>query len=102
MKLRELTRPIAGQVEEMRTKLIKEYGDETPQGLNVQKTILAPDPEHEGRFLEEVNPKWTEFKKDFEEVRAVEVELEFVPIPLPDNVELSPAALNALEKFVKV
>ena len=105
LKLRELTNPIAGRVEEMRRKLIKEYGEVSPtnpQDLHIQPTILSPDPEHEGRMLQEVNPKWAEFLKDFQEVRGVEVELECEPIVLPENIELSPAALMALEKFVKV
>lgn len=102
LKLRELINPIARMVEEMRNKLIKEYGKDGPKGFSIQPTILIPDPEHEGRLIQEANPKWPEFIKDFTEVRAVEVELDFNPIALPENVELSPAALMALEKFVKV
>ncbi|KKL74540.1 hypothetical protein LCGC14_2063870 [marine sediment metagenome] len=102
LKLRELIKPAATLVEEMRTKLIQEYGDEGPEGMSVKPTILIPDPEHEGRLIEAVNPKWEPFVKDFEEVRAVEVELDFQPIHLRSNVELSPAALMTLEKFVEV
>ncbi len=105
LKLRELIQPIAGMVEQMRRKLIREYGDPSPtnpQDFSIQPTILVPDQAHEGRMLQEANPKWAEFVKDFEEVRNVEVELDFQPIALPDNVELSPAALMALEKFVKI
>jgi len=105
LKLRELTQPIVGMVEEMRRKLIQEYGGPSPtnpQEISVQPTILVPDPEHEGRMLQEVNPKHEQFVKDFGEVRTAEVELDFEPIALPESVELSPAALMALEKFVKV
>ena len=105
LQLRELTNPIAGRVEEMRRKLIKEYGEVSPtnpQDLQIRPTILVPDSEHEGRMLQEVNPKWAEFLKDFQEVRDVVVELEFKPIVIPENIELSPAALMALDKFVKV
>ena len=102
LDLKDLIKPIAAQVEEMRNKLILEYGEDTPNGKSVQPLILIPDPEQEGRMLQVPNPKWEPFVKDFEEVRAVEVELDFAPIALPASVELSPAALMALEKFVKV
>ncbi len=102
LDLKDLIKPTAAQVEEMRNKLILEYGEDTPKGKGVQPLILIPDPEQEGRMLQVPNPKWESFVKDFEEVRAVEVELDFEPIALPASVELSPVALNALKKFVKV
>ncbi len=105
LKLRELIQPIVGMVEEMRRKLIQEYGvpsPTNPQDFSVQPTILVPDPEMEGRMLQVPNPKYEQFVKDFGEVRAEEVELDFEPIALPESIELSPAALMALEKFVKV
>ncbi len=102
LKIRDLIKPLAAQVEELRNKFIQEYGDEGPEGMSVKPTILIPDPEHEGRMIPVPNPKWEPFTKDFAGVRSVEVELDFEPIALPDSAELSPAALMALEKFVKV
>ena len=102
LELKDLIKPIAGRVEELRNKLIREYGEDGIKGFGVWPEVLVPDPEHEGRSLQEPNPKWEPFVKDFGEVRAEEVELDFEPIALPESVELSPAALMALEKFVKI
>ena len=102
LKLRQLLKPFADNVEEMRVKLVHEYGEASPQGLSIPPTILVPDPEHEGRLLPEVNPKHELFMRDFGEVRDVEVVLEFEPIVLSGTVELSPAAVMALEKFITI
>ena len=102
LKLRELIKPKILLVEEMRNKLINEYGDIGANGASVSQSIRIPDPQNEGQEREAPNPKYALFVKDFEEVRAEEVELGFEPIHLRSSVELSPKALLALEKFVKV
>ena len=102
LKLKDLIKPIAAQVEQLRNKFIQEYGEQGPSGFGVNPTILIPDPEHDGRKLQVPNPKWEPFTQDYTEVRSVEVELDFVPVALPDSVELSPVALMALEKFIRV
>ncbi|MBU0598731.1 hypothetical protein KKF61_07165, partial [Patescibacteria group bacterium] len=77
-------------------------GEPEANGIRVSPSLLVPDPDNEGRMLQVPNPKWAMFIKDMEEVRGVEMEIDFEPIAIPDSVELSPNSLTALDKFIVV
>ena len=103
LKIIQVLNPVLIPIQEMYQKLVKEYGEPTPDGkaFGIPETILIPDEAHEGRMLMVPNPKSALFQKDWDEVRLGEIEVKFNPIKLPDNVEISPLYLMALEKFIK-
>ena len=84
-KLNEFLIPI----EQVRDGLVKMYGNPDPKNPN---QILV-QPGDEG---------WVKFTEEFAELISQEVEVVFTKVTLPDTLEISPAVLIALEKFVKI
>lgn len=74
-------------VEAVRVQLIKRYGEANDQG----QTVVRQDGEN-----------WAAFARAFEELMALEVEIDAEPVALPDaeGVMLTPETLMALEPFV--
>jgi len=74
-------------LEENRQKLVKRYGEETPDGLNVQ---VKPE-----------NAK--EFAKEYGELMKEEVEVSFIAtdIKLLDKIQLSAQDIVNLERFLE-
>ncbi len=83
-KLNEFLIPI----EQVRDGLIKTYGKPDPKNPN-QMSVKQGD---EG---------WVKFSEEFAELISQEVEVVFQQVTLPDTLEISPAVLMALDKFVK-
>lgn len=84
-KLNEFLVPI----EQVREGLIKTYGKPIPE--NPQQTKVEPGDEN-----------WDKFIEEFKELMSQEVEVVIEKVELPDTLEIEPAILAALEKFVKV
>ena len=104
-KLAKMMSKLNGQykvIEDVRNGLIKKYGEKDEKG-NIQ---VKPD-----------GPNWTVFIGDFNELMALETEIVFEKVKLPEKVaavcdkcshnmdrplEIEPKTLMALDKFVEV
>ena len=75
--------------EETRDGLVRHYGKKNPN-----------DPMQVG--LKPGDENWAEFAKEYAELSQQTVELVFDRIQLPETLEIEPAVLMALEKFIKV
>ncbi len=89
-------------VEECRSVLIKRYGTQPEHGpMRIDPVIEVKD--EDGKVISSnPNPQWVQFCIDYDELMAQEVDVEFEEVTLPDTAEISPGALLALEKFIKV
>ena len=76
-------------IEKVRQGLIETYGEKDPN--NSQQIRVTPQSDGFKKFAEEYGELMSQ---------AVEVVLD--PVTLPDTLEVEPAILMALEKFVKV
>ena len=77
--------------EEVKNNLVKQYGGPPVDAPNSGQISIQPGDANFPRFAEE-----------FSELVQQEIELVFEKIILPDTLEIEPAVLMALEKFVKV
>jgi len=84
-KLNEFLDP----VEQVRSGLVKSYGKPNPE--NPQQAQVKPGDEN-----------WEKFLAEFNELMSQEVEVVIDKVELPDTLEIEPAVLMALEKFVKI
>ena len=84
-KLNEFLVPI----EQVRDGLIKTYGKPDPE--NRQQIKVEPSDEN-----------WAKFAEEFKELMTQEVEVVVEKVPLPDTLEIEPAIIMALEKFITV
>ncbi len=75
--------------EETKDGLVRHYGKKNPK-----------DPTQIG--VEPGDANWAEFAKEYAELSQQTVELVFERVQLPETLEIEPAILMALEKFVKV
>ena len=89
VKLVHKLNEVMGPVEEVRSGLVKTYGK--PDEKNRNQTRVSP--EDEG---------WDKFQEEFVELMSQEVEVVIEKVELPDTLEIEPAILMALEKFVKI
>jgi len=104
VKLRTKLTPLYKEIEEVRNGLIQTYGEADPN--NPQQIRVKTDGENFQKFAEEFN-----------ELMTQEVEVVFETIKLPEKVaatcdkchhnmdkalEIEPATLMALEKFVEI
>ena len=76
-------------VEQVRDGLVRTYGE--PDKSNPNQIGITPDSEN-----------WKKFMEEFSELMSQENEVVFERVTLPDTLEIEPAVLMALEKFVKV
>jgi len=84
-KLNEFLIPI----EQVRDGLIKTYGQ--------------PDPKNQNQIsIQQGDEGWVKFSEEFTELISQEVEVVFQKVTLPDTLEISPAILMALEKFIEM
>ncbi len=97
-KLSEYLAPI----EECRSGLISRYGVKQEHGpMRIDPVIEVKDTE--GKVVgTKPNPQWDQFCAEYDELMAQEVEVVVEEVFLPDTAEISPGALMALEKFIKV
>ena len=84
-KLNEFLIPI----EQVRDGLIKTYG--TPDPKNPQNIQIQPGDEN-----------WAKFTEEFAELMTQEVEVVFTKVKLPETLEIEPAIVMALEKFITI
>ena len=75
-------------VEKVRTGLVKTYGKADE---NTGQTRVTPDSEG-----------WEKFQEELVELMAQEVEVVFEKVALPETLEIEPAIVMALEKFITV
>ncbi len=78
-----------GVIEKVRNGLIQTYGDKDPD--NPQQ--IRVDPRSEG---------FSKFMGELGELMTQEVEIVFDVVTLPDTLEVEPAVLMALDKFIKI
>jgi len=70
----------------VRDDLIRKYGTETKAGF----TIKPGD------------KNWSEYAAEFSELLVLEVEIEFEKVTLPDAIEVEPATLLPLMRFLNI
>ncbi len=75
--------------EQVKDGLVKTYGKPDPK--NSQSIQIQPGDE-----------KWSKFAKEYAELMAQEVEVVFQKVALPDTLEIEPAVVMALEKFITI
>lgn len=78
-----------GVIEKVRQGLIETYGEKDSD--NPTQTRVTPESENFGKFMEELG-----------ELMSQKVEVVIEVITLPDTLEVEPATLMMLEKFVMV
>ena len=76
-------------IEKVRNGLIQTYGEKDPD--NPMQIRISPQSENFPKFAEE-----------YGELMSQEVEIVFDVVTLPDTLEVEPAVLMALDKFIKV
>ena len=106
-------------IEDVKNGLVKTYGEENRVEAQLPKKDAKGEVEKDadGNPILEDNPKFAEFLKEFEELLALEVEVVFKQVKLPEKIaatcdkcshnmdkmlEIEPAILVALDKFVTV
>ena len=99
-KLAKLAKKLDDQllaINQTRQGLFKTYGDldATQQSYRVKPYI----DDGNGNAIE--NPKVIKFREETEELMAIEMEIVFDAVELPDTLEIEPRDLMALDKFVK-
>jgi len=77
--------------EEVRNGLVKQYGESLKDAPNSEVISIKPG-----------DKNWTKFAEEFSELVQQEVEIVFNKITLPDTLEIEPAVLMPLEKFIKI
>ena len=78
-----------GVIDKVRQGLFQTYGKKDPK--NMMRLSIDPQGENFPKFASEMG-----------ELLAQEVEIVFDVVTLPDTLEIEPATLMALDKFVKV
>ncbi len=76
-------------IEKVRQGLIQTYGGKDPD--NPMQTRVVPGCEH-----------WSKFAGEYGELMSQEVEIVFDVVTLPDTLEIEPAVLMALDKFITI
>ena len=76
-------------IAQVRNGLIQTYGEQDPD--NPQQ--IRVNPQNEG---------FPKFAEEYGELMAQEVEVVFEKVTLPDTLEVEPAVLMALDKFIKL
>lgn len=89
IKLAKKLNEFAIPIEQVRMGLIKQYGK--PSEGNPQQFEIKPGDEN-----------WEKFIQEYKELMEQEVEVVFEQPVIPESLEISPVALMALEKFIKV
>ncbi|MBA7632060.1 hypothetical protein ES703_39602 [subsurface metagenome] len=78
-----------GVIEKVRQGLIQTYGEKDKD--NPQQIRVDPQSESFPKFAEELG-----------ELMSQEIEIVFDVVTLPDTLEVEPAVLMALDKFIKI
>lgn len=81
-------------IETVRQGLCKTYGVQDSRNPRLYNVL----PELDGV----VNPQYEKFMSEIEELMSQEVEIVIDVVTLPDTLEVEPATLMALDKFIKV
>ena len=76
-------------IEKVRQGLLKTYGE--PSKENPQQIIINNTSENYSKFVTEIG-----------ELLALDIEIVFEKVMLPDTLEIEPTVLMALDKFIKV
>jgi len=91
-----------GVVEKVRQGLFQTYGNPNPEN---PRQLMPPEPMIEGdnkKFVE--NPQAKKFVEEYNELMAKEIEIVIDIVEIPSTMELNiePAVLLALMKFIKM
>lgn len=89
VKLAKAVREHADIIEQVRSKLIRDYGKPNPKQSGA--STISPSDEGFPKFAEELG-----------ELLGQTVEIDFKVVRLPNNIEIEPYVLMALESFVEV
>jgi len=89
-------------IETCRAGLIQRYGVKPEHGPMKVEPIIEIKDEAGMVVSSKPNPQWVQFCTEYDELMAQEIEVEFEEVFLPETARISPGALLALEKFVKV
>ena len=89
VRLTQKLNEFLGPIEQVREGLVKTYGK--PDVDNPQQTKISPGDEN-----------WLKFVEEYGELMSQVVEVVFDKVELPETLEIEPAILMALEKFIKV
>jgi len=89
-------------IEICRSGLVQRYGIKPEHGPMRVEPIIEVRDEDGVIVSSKPNPQWVQFSTEYDELMAQEVEVEFEEVCLPETAKISPGALMALEKFVKV
>ena len=73
-------------IDQVRLSIVKKYGDEDEGG-----TITVP----------QGTARYVSFVEEFDELLDLEVELDIEQVVLPEELEIEPSVLMALERFVE-
>ena len=97
--------------EQVRDGLFKMYGEpnpDNPRFLRCLPMVTAKDDEgnvikdDKGNVTMVDNPKFPKFAEELNVLLSQEVEVVFDRVQVPDTLEIEPATLMKLEKFIKV
>ena len=76
-------------IEKVRNGLIQTHGEQDPE--NPQQTRIVPG-----------SGNWSKFAEEYGELMSQTIEIVFDVVTLPDTLEVEPAVLMALDKFIRV
>ncbi len=77
--------------EQVKNSLVLQYGHPEVESPHSGKVVILPG-----------DADYTKFMEEFAELVEQENEIVFTQINLPDTLEIEPAVLMALEKFIKL
>lgn len=77
--------------EEVKNNLVKQYGSKRPDAPNSEQISIQPG-----------DANFSKFAVEFGELMLQENEIVIDKVTLPNTLEIEPAVLMALEKFIKI
>ena len=87
----------------VRQGLFKTYGDPNPQNMTQLRCLPGiEEKDEDGNTVIVPNPKFPKFMDENSELMSQEVEIVIDVVTLPDTLEVEPAVLMALYKFIKL
>lgn len=91
-------------IEKVRQGLFQTYGEKNPENpmqITVPRVLETKD--KQGKVIKaEPNPKFQKCMSELGELMNQETEIVFDVVTLPDMLEVEPAVLMALDKFIKI
>ncbi len=98
-------------IEKTRQAMFEAYGNPDPSNMSKLQVLEfipvkdgngEPIKDKDGNVTLERNPSYAKFLDEIKILFEVEIDIEIEVVTLPDTLEIEPAVLMALEKFVKM